>query len=239
MASEYLKWKYRDVKPREKKELTPAERRKNWWYYHKWHLVIGIVLVLAGVSLLRQMLGVGRVKPDFQLAYVGTYALPDDTVAALEESLSALGADQNGDGQVVAAVRQYPLYNPDAQAAAAAQIQLMADLNQGDSTFFLLEDPERFQQNFHILCRLDGSLPEEGDNSIEGVCLPWEQCPVLAGMELGEYSYSLMGETFSGSNSELVSGLYLARRGFWTEESAPYPEGCKALWNELTKGAAE
>ena len=239
MASEYLKWKYRDVKPREKKELTPAEKRKTWWYYHKWRLAAGIVLALAGAGIIRQVLGVGRVEPDFQFAYVGAYTLPDDTIAALEENLSALGADQNGDGQTAVSIRQYPLYNPDAQAAAAAQIQLMADLNQCDSTFFLLEDPERFQQDFHILCRLDGSLPEDGGSSVEGVCLPWGQCPVLAGMALGDYSYSLMGETVSGSSGELVSGLYLARRGFWTEKNAPYPEGCEALWNELVKGAAE
>ena len=238
MASEYLKWKYRDVKPRESKELTPAEKRKNWWYYHKWHLVIGIVLVLAGVSVLRQVLGIGRVEPDFQIAYVGAYSLPDDTAAALEACFSALGTDQNGDGQVVVSLRQYPLYNTDAESAFAAQIQLMADLNQCGSAFFLLDDPERFQQDFHILCRLDGSLPEEDDSSIEGACLLWGQCPVLAGTELGEYSYSLMGETATGSSDELVSGLYLARRGFWNEKTAPYPEGCAALWNELTKGAA-
>ena len=47
MASEYLKWKYRDVKPRETKELTPAEKRKNWWHYHKWHILTGVVLAAA------------------------------------------------------------------------------------------------------------------------------------------------------------------------------------------------
>lgn len=237
MASEYLKWKYRDVKPREKKELTPAEKRKTWWYYHKWRLAAGIVLVLAGAGILRQVLGVGRVEPDFQFAYVGAYTLPDDTIAALEENLSALGADQNGDGQTAVSIRQYPLYNPDAQAAAAAQIQLMADLNQCDSTFFLLEDPERFQQDFHILCRLDGSLPEDGDRSADGTYLAWTACPLLATAEPGEYAYELLGETVRGSSNELASGLYLARRGFWTEKTAPYPEGCEALWNSLTEGA--
>ena len=52
MASEYLKWKYRDVKPRETKELTPAEKRKNWWHYHKWHILTGVVLAAALASLI-------------------------------------------------------------------------------------------------------------------------------------------------------------------------------------------
>lgn len=34
MASEYLKWKYRDVKPDQTVELTPRQKRANWWYYH-------------------------------------------------------------------------------------------------------------------------------------------------------------------------------------------------------------
>jgi len=37
MASEYLKWKYKDVRPDIPKELTPAEKRSNWWHYHKWY----------------------------------------------------------------------------------------------------------------------------------------------------------------------------------------------------------
>ena len=37
MASEYWKWKFKDVRPEEKRELTPEEKRKNWWHYHRWH----------------------------------------------------------------------------------------------------------------------------------------------------------------------------------------------------------
>ena len=64
MASEYLKWKYRDVKPEEKRELTPAEKRANWWHYHKWHVALGAVLLLAAGSILWHVLGVGQPHPD-------------------------------------------------------------------------------------------------------------------------------------------------------------------------------
>ena len=30
MAGEYFRWKYRDVKPEEKRELTKAEKRASW-----------------------------------------------------------------------------------------------------------------------------------------------------------------------------------------------------------------
>ncbi len=239
MASEYLKWKYRDVKREDRVELSLAEKRKNWWHYHKWHVVLGVVLVGIGINLAARALGLGQVRPDYQVAYVGENPLPDDTAAAIENAFASFGEDLNGDGQVTVRLNQYPAAGADPNLAAASQTTLMGDLLECESYFFLLEDPARFQADYHTLCRLDGSLPEDSDHSVQGTCLGWTECPVLAGTKLGEYSYPLLSETVSGSSDELASGLYLARRGFWTEKTAPYPEGCEALWNELTKGAAE
>lgn len=238
MASEYLKWKYRDERREEQAELTPAEKRKNWWHYHKWHVVLGVVLVGIGVNLAARALGLGQVRPDYQVAYVGTDPLPGGTAAAIENAFAAFGEDLNGDGQVTVRLNQYPTVGADPSLTAASQTTLMGDLLECESYFFLLEDPARFQASYHSLRRLDGSLPEDSDYSAEGTCLAWTECPPLAGLELGGYSYQVLGQTVSGSSDELVSELYLARRGFWTEKTAPYPEGCEALWNELMKGAA-
>ena len=236
MASEYLKKKYRDVKPDVKRELTPAEKRKNWWYYHKWHVAIAAGLLAILGSIVWNALH--QVRPDYQIAYVGTNALPGDTAAAIEAGFAALGEDLNGDGEVVVQLVQYASSDEsDPQTVMAAEVRLMADLTERESYFFLLEDPEQFQRNYHSLRRLDGTLPADGDNSGEGTYLAWGQCPVLAQMDLGEYSYALMGGTASGSSSELLSTLYIARRGFWTEDEAPYPEGCNALWEKITEGA--
>lgn len=231
MASEYLKWKYRDVKPREKVELTPEEKRKNWWYYHKWHVAAAVVGVILCVFLIRDMLGVGRVKPDYQIAYVGSDLLPDDTGAALEAGLAALGEDLNGDGVVKVTVNQYAMDTADPQMGMAVQVRLMADLTEGESLFFLLEDPKQFQLNYHILCRLDGTLPEAGDESVDGICLKWEQCPALAGMDLGEFSYEMLGSEVTGDSNELMSGLFLGRREF--------SEEYETLWAAMTNGAAQ
>ena len=35
MASEYLKWKYRNEQRSEVRELTAQEKRKNCWPYHR------------------------------------------------------------------------------------------------------------------------------------------------------------------------------------------------------------
>jgi len=240
MASEYLKWKYRDVKPEEKAELSQAGKRKNWWHYHKWHIVIAVVLAGIGVNLICHALGVGQIRPDYQIAYVGENALPDGTAAAIEAAFSALGEDLNGDGQVTVQLNQYPSTGgADAGMAVSAEVTLMGDILARDSYFFLLEDPAWFQVNYRSLRRLDGSLPEDGDYSADGTYLAWADCPILAEMELGNYSYEAPGKTVQGSSDELVSGLSLARRGFWTEETCQYPQGCDTLWDRLTEGAVQ
>ena len=236
MASEYLKKKYKDVKPDVKRELTPAEKRKNWWYYHKWHVVTAVVLLSILGSIVWNALH--RVKPDYQIAYVGGYALPDDTAAALEAGVAVLGEDLNGDGSIVVQLVQYASSDGmDAQTLMAVEVKLMADLTECESYFFLLEDPEKFQQNYGSMRKLDSSHPVEAGTSGEGEYLAWTQCPVLARMDLGEYSYPLMGETVSGSSNELLSKLYIARRGFWEGKTVPYSEGCDALWEIITEGA--
>lgn len=236
MSSEYWKWKFKDVQPEEKRELTPEEKRRNWWHYHKWHIAAGAVLIAIPCSIAWSALR--QIKPDYQIAYVGENTLPDDTVTALETELAALGEDLDGDGRVVVRLAQYASSSrAEAGAAAAAEVRLMADIMERESYFFLLEDPEQFQKAYRSLCRLDGTLPAEGDYSAEGTYLAWDDCPVLDNLDLGEFSYPLMGETASGSSNELLSRLYIARRGFWTEESAPHPEGCEALWEKITEGA--
>ena len=238
MASEYLKWKYRDVKRRESVELTPKEKRKNWWHYHKWHTAIGVVLAGIGISLVCNAMGVGQVKPDYQIAYVGENALPDDTAAAIEAAFAALGEDLNGDGTVTVRLNQYASTGgADAGMAASSEVTLMGDILSRESYFFLLDDPDWFQAGYHSLRRLDGSLPDEKDYSADGTYLAWDDCPALAGTELGGYSYEALGRTVAGSSDELASTLFLARRGFWTGETCQYPEGCDALWDRLTEGA--
>ena len=236
MASEYLKWKYRDEKREERRELTPEEKRKNWWHYHKWHVVTGVVLAGIGASLVCSALGVGQIKPDYQAAYVGENPLPGGTAAAIENAFASLGEDLNGDGRVTVRLNQYPASGGDPSMAAARQTTLMGDLLACESYFFLLEDPEKFQADYEVL--EEDRVPVEGGlYPADGTYLPWAGCPVLAEMELGSYSEQVLGRTVAGSSDELVSGLYLAHRGFRTEKTALYPEGCGALWNRLTEGA--
>jgi len=151
MASEYLKWKYRDVRPDKPVELTKKQRRQNWWHYHKWHVGLGVLAMLIVANLVWH--AATQVDPDYQAAYVGTYPLPEEEAAAWVDRLSALGVDCDGDGKVVVQLNQYPTggSGDDAMYTAASNVKLMADFDSCESYFFLLEDPEAFQKNYEIL----------------------------------------------------------------------------------------
>ena len=224
MASEYLKWKYRDVRPDEPPPpLTPKERVANWWHYHKWHMAIGAALLFALLDIGFHVMGFGREEPDYQFAYVGSRLLPDEAVSAFEDALSALATDRNGDGRVLVRLNQYAdaAVSDDADSAMyayASGVRLMADLQHADSAFFLLENPEQFQRNYEIL---------------SGDALPWTDCPALASLPLGEYNENLLGQEISGDVQSLFSGLSLARR-----DLSAYPEEYAILWNVLTEAAS-
>lgn len=229
MASEYLLKKAREeAKPEEVHTLTKGEKRRNWWHYHKWQVVIAAVLAVCAGNILWNVLGIGTIKPDYSIAYVGSVPLSEETAEALRSGLAAISPDLNRDGEVTVALQQYVSMNTgDVDTlyyAQAARVQLVADITDCRSYFFLLEDPAGFQEVTSALCNLDGSLPADGDLTPDGKYVIWGDCPVLAQIELG-------------TAQEIVSQLAFARRGFWNEKTVPNVAECDALWENLTEGA--
>ena len=223
MASRYLEWLHRDVQPEVPRELTPKEKFYNWWDYHIWYVLTGLALLAAAGYVLWNALGADRVRPDYQIAYIGGEALPEETAAALAGALEALGEDANGDGAVLVQVNQYPTgggSREERAAAYAADARITADLASRESYFFLLEDPEAFQARFNALQPLDGSNRESAGAG--ECCLLWAEASGAGELELGEGDQARLG------------GLYLARRGFWTAKTAENLPACEALWNKLT-----
>lgn len=225
MASEYLLKKAREsYVPEEVRELTPAEKRRNWWHYYKWHVIIGTILVLCLANILGNAFGIWKVKPDVSIAYVGSHSLSDETASALTHGIAALCPDMNGDGKVIVEVQQYvsPTVgdSDDLLYAEAAAVQLIGDVSNCVSYFFLMDNPGYVQQLTSSLRNLDGTLPED-DASPDGKCLPVSAIPVLAEMV----------------QEEAFQNLAFARRGFWTKETCPNADQCDKLWDILMQGA--
>ncbi|MCM1144512.1 MAG: hypothetical protein NC318_09520 [Blautia sp.] len=211
---------------------------KNWWYYHKWYVLCGVIVLAIAGSLLKNALGIGIKKPDVQIAYVGKTPLSTDTVTAIQQAFASIAGDFNNDGEILIQVNQYVdnAAQPDMDAAYyeyGSEISLIGDISNCDSYFFLMDDPDNFQREFQLLANPDGSCPDEKDFSTQDKVFTWADCPVLSTMNLGSYTTVILGETKSGDNQELLSSLFLGRRCFYTEDITDNASQCDDLWNLL------
>ncbi len=220
MASEYLEYLNRDVKPEvPPHEMTPKEKRKNWWHYH-WKMVAVIaVAVAAAVSMILHNLGVTEPVVDYQVAYVGSERLSDETVEELTDFFESQGEDASGDGKVTVSITQYVFYeNTDdydyAQLTMSASAALESDILTQSSYFFLMDNPEGMMRDYELLAGAEGNLPAEGDFSWEDKVMPLTQVMEDAPPEASE--------------------LYLGRRGFYDEDHVvKYKDACDRLWEKL------
>lgn len=181
---------------------------KNWWYYHKWYVICGIILFFSALSMIGNKLGWFKDTPDIQIAYIGENPLPEDAAASIEEAFSSLAEDYNHDGKVLVKINQFisGASTGDLESLSyqqAEEIALIGDIDGCISYFFLMEDPEKVQREFQLLAMPDGSCPSEYDLSAEGKVIPWNP------------------------------HLYLGRRCFYSETRTPYADECGQLWDTL------
>lgn len=225
------------------RQYTRKERLANWFYYNKLWVIVGAVILWVVGSMLWNVLGVGQVEPDYRFAYVGSRKLPEDCITALEEELASFAEDLNGDGIVTVSVTQHVTANSadleNMVYSYAAEVTVLADITEGESYFFLMEDPESFQLDFQILAHLDGAVPADDDYGAMDKVYAWSNCPRLVSMDLGTYEDSYLDQPENGNCQDLLSSLYIGRRYFYDPSLAENPEANDALWKILTEGATQ
>ena len=223
------------------REYTKWERFQNWLHYNKlWIIALAVVFWVAG-SMVWNVLGIGQPKADYRIAYVGSREFDEKTVQTLENALASFGQDANGDGKVTVVLTQY-ITGSDSSTdnmmyGYAAQMEVLADITEGESTFFLLENPVDFQLSFQILAHPDGSIPAEDDFSALDKVYPWANCPALTSLDLGDYEDKYLNITETGEVQELLKNLCLGRRYFYDPAQQKSPEADEAFWQTVTEGA--
>lgn len=212
---------------------------KNWWYYYKWYVVCGVLVLGVICRLIGNALGFWNKKPDFQIAYVGKTILTEETISTLEQAFTSIGNDLNGDGEVLVQINQYisGIPNADAETAYyeyAGEISLIGDISGCESYFFLTDDPDELQREYQILADPDGGCPEEMDYTTDGKVIAWPDCPLL--YESADNS-SAPAQEQSENSRETLSHLYLGRRCFYNDKQTEHFEQCNALWNLIRSSA--
>lgn len=238
----------RDIDPNEilptaPKRYTRRERWNNWWDYNlKWVLIIGLIVAFFAYSFIGQYFF--TVQADYNVAVVTPYFLPEDTLNALQEQLALYGEDLNGDGQVAVTVNVYTVSygseeesQTDAYLTMSGTTKLAADIQGALSSVYILYDPDGFEETTGTLRYLDGTLPPaESDDDWWNMVYRWTDCPVLAGLELGEYGPDST-QNFAGDSQEYMSQYYVGMRGAWNSGSAESIAEGEKLWQTLTEGA--
>lgn len=174
------------------KILTAQEQKRrsrvNWWYYN-WGIVVVAAMVIVGAAYVAHGL-LTAVDPDYTVAVVTAEALSDDAVQRLQTALADYADDANGDGAVVVQVNNYTwsanaaLTDMNGQMAGATQLN--TDLANDESTIWILEDPEGFEQAY-------GALSEKLGADWAGQLIDWDEQPVLSALDLGSYNTTTDG----------------------------------------------
>lgn len=218
-----------------KTQYTKREIFSNWFYYHKWYLLIILAILFIVVDIISNYLSTP--SPDYKFAYIGGNRIPDDAISAFEKEVAQYGVDVNNDGKVIVQLKQYILATSETSVDAlqqlyAADATLTADILDNESHFFILEDPTTFQNSYELLTDKNGDFASSS-NDINSFCVLWSNCSTLVQMQLGSYTESFAGITTTGNVYDVFSDLYLAQRGYYhdiPEEIADYHN----LWNTLT-----
>lgn len=84
----------------------------NFWYYHKWKVIIiaffAIVVIVGAVQI------IGKDKTDASIIIAVPKTVYADEYQSIQQDLTALmGKDSNGDGKKVLVITTYPIYSED------------------------------------------------------------------------------------------------------------------------------
>ena len=223
MASEYLKWKYRNEQRSEVRELTAQEKRKNWWRYHWKYVLAG--LFAAGFLFVVIRDRAVKIETDCSVALVTRYGVTEAETAPLKAALEAVCPDSNGDGTVDVAINVIRIdYTSTDMSAEAMKImeanidKLNFDFYTRQSGILLLDDPENFQRATQALAYLDGSTPPEEASDWENMVRPW---------------MDWAGSSQAGLS---VGPLWFGRRIVVNEKDEAAFAGAQALWDALFPG---
>ena len=213
----------RKPEPREMPPMTDAQRRSNWWHYHKRYILIAVLVIAVIVFSVWERLS--KDAPDCSVAMVVRFTPTSDEIAALQNALESVCPDANGDGEVSIALNviRIDYLSTDLDDAAVMDMtanvdKLNADFYTRQSGIFLLDDPASFQTAHEALSYLDGSTPPEGAREWEKMALPWSRCEAVKDVAF------MAGDT---------GGLWFARRMILNDKDRQAFAGAEALWNAL------
>lgn len=221
---------------------TAKDKRANWWFYHKKHLFVGILVGAVVISMIYSI--VSKVEPDYTIGMITSYNVPNAVLEELEKTLTPYANDRNGDGKVVVQISNYVLGGEvsDPQSVQAAYARFAGDVTLG-SCMIYFHDEEGFSAlrgDFAGFFQYnDGSpMPEEAKD-FENAMRPWEDFAALKdftaqGSELTSWTPEVVQELCSRLRVSVRTTAETNLEG--NEKKMAYYEDSLALYQRLMDG---
>lgn len=185
--------------PEEVHIMTPKEKRANFWFYYKWHIIIGIVLIGLVFVFVHDI--VTQVKPDYTIGVLSPLTLPAEVSEALSTQLAAFCDDRNGDGKVTVTISEYSIAVPgtepaDPQMQMAGVTRFSSDSQTGECMIYLTQNAVEYEEAYTLFAYNDGTEPavSETENGYEvtpdlnedALGAVWGECPALTSLDMGD-----------------------------------------------------
>lgn len=118
-------------------KYTFKQRVANFWYYYKWHTIIG--LFIAAVLAFGCVQCATKENPDYTVIMAFDKTMPSGITDAIETHLEQYAEDINGDGKTV--VHVYDVSSShDKDIQEAQSTKLVAEMQRGEAMLFIVDD---------------------------------------------------------------------------------------------------
>ena len=130
--------------PKPEKPKTPKGKWENFWFYHKWHVLIG--LAIAAVVTFCVVDVVTKVHPDYDGAIITADSVLYEHKYELDKALLSYADDVNEDGKLRMGVELLPIGGEDDAPSelTATYLTKMRVLMADDTTKLVIVDKETF-----------------------------------------------------------------------------------------------
>lgn len=126
-------------------KMTPRQRIANFWYYYKWFVMLGIVVVtFLGIATVQYFT---KTEPDVSLFYVGSTSISDARCEEIISSVKERIQDTNGDGKIGVDLQSVVLLSDLDLLSKGQEIQAMEEYQtysneilSGDGAILLLDE---------------------------------------------------------------------------------------------------
>lgn len=221
-------------------KMTAKEKRENFWFYYKWHVVAAVILVFLAAYFIKDVMF--KTEPDYTVGVLTDGGLQTGALEALEAALPQFFDDCNGDGRVIVQIQDYGLPvntedNLDPYTVMAGVTRLSGDLQGGICAMFLTDDAAAYSEQYGFMQKTDGTLAdveEKVDDEELGVL--WGECPALDGILGTGVLYS--GEEYSVDEYMADFRIvlrYVSEENLKKEDFAAMYAGTLAAYEAMTK----